>query len=82
MRGSFVPGRLEHMTVPMSTVRSVGLLNEYKGRQQLHERQSPQVLNALREMARVQSIESSNRIAGRGPDRAQRPFRAGDRRLS
>ncbi len=64
MRGSFAPGRLENMTVPMSTVRSIGLLNEYKGRQQLYERQSPQVLNALREMARVQSIESSNRIEG------------------
>lgn len=64
MRGSFAPGRLENMIVPMSTVRSIGLLNEYKGRQQLYERQSPQVLNALREMARVQSIESSNRIEG------------------
>ena len=64
MRGSFAPGRLENMTVPMTTVRSIGLLNEYKGRQQLHDRQSPQVLNALREMARVQSIESSNRIEG------------------
>lgn len=64
MRGSFALGRLENMTVPMSTVRSIGLLNEYKGRQQLHERQSPRVLVALREMARVQSIESSNRIEG------------------
>ena len=64
MRGSFAPGRLENMTVSMSTVRSIGLLSEYKGRQQLRERQSPQVLNALRAMARVQSIESSNRIEG------------------
>ncbi len=64
MRGSFAPGRLENMSVPMSTVRSVGLLNEYKGRQQLYERQSPQLLGALRELARVQSIESSNRIEG------------------
>ena len=64
MRGSFAPGRLEHMTVPMSAVRSVGLLSEYKGRQQLYERQSPQLLSALRETARVQSIESSNRIEG------------------
>jgi Fic family protein len=52
------------MSVPMSTVRSVGLLNEHKGRQQLYERQSPQLLDALREVARVQSIESSNRIEG------------------
>jgi len=64
MRGSFAPGRLEQMTVPMTTVRSIGLLGEYKGRQQLFERQSPQLLMALREVARVQSIESSNRIEG------------------
>lgn len=64
MRGSFVPGRLEHMGVPMSTVRSIGLLSEYKGKQQLFERQSPQLLVALREIARVQSIESSSRIEG------------------
>ena len=71
MRGSFAPGRLERMTVPMTAVRSVGLLSEYKGRQQLYERQSPQLLNALRETARVQSIESSNRIEGvtAGPGR-------------
>ncbi len=37
---------------------------EYKGKQQLFEKQSPQVLSALREVARVQSIESSNRIEG------------------
>ncbi len=64
MRGSFTDGRLEQMTVPMSTVRSIGLLGEYKGKQQLFERQSPQLLIALREVARVQSIESSNRIEG------------------
>jgi len=64
MRGSFAPGHLEQMTVSMATVRSVGLLGEYKGKQQLFERQSPQLLNALRDVARVQSIESSNRIEG------------------
>lgn len=61
---SFAPGRLEQMTVPMSMVRSIGLLGEYKGKQQLFERQSPQLLRALREVARVQSIESSSRIEG------------------
>ncbi|MBM3147947.1 MAG: cell filamentation protein Fic, partial [Actinobacteria bacterium] len=52
MRGSFAPGRLEQMTVPMSSVRSIGLLGEYKGKRQLFERQSPQLLSALREVAR------------------------------
>lgn len=64
MRGSFAPGRLEQMTVRMSTVRSIGLLGEYKGKQQLFAHQSPQLLSALREVARVQSIESSSRIEG------------------
>ena len=64
MRGSFTPGFFDSLAVPMSTVRSVGLLGEYKGKQQLFERQSPQLLAALREAARVQSIESSNRIEG------------------
>ena len=64
MRGSFAPGHLEQMTVSMATVRSIGLLGEYKGKQQLFERQAPQLLSALREVARVQSIESSNRIEG------------------
>lgn len=64
MRGSFKPGHLEQMTVPMSMVRSIGLLGEYKGKQQIFEKQSPQALSALREVARVQSIESSNRIEG------------------
>ena len=64
MRGSFGPGHLEQTTVPMSTVRSIGFLGEYKGKQRLFEKQSPQVLSALREVARVQSIESSNRIEG------------------
>ncbi|MEI7815298.1 MAG: Fic family protein [Coriobacteriia bacterium] len=64
MRGSFGIGHLEQTTVPMSTVRSIGLLGEYKGKQQLFEKQSPQVLSALREVARVQSIQSSNRIEG------------------
>lgn len=62
--GSFDPGYLEQTTVPMSTVRSIGLLGEYKGKQSLFEHQSPQSLSALKELARVQSIESSNRIEG------------------
>jgi len=64
VQGSFGQGYLENLSVPMSTVSSVRLLGEYKGKQQLFERQAPQTLSALREQARVQSIESSNRIEG------------------
>lgn len=64
MSGSFQPAYLEKLTVPLSTVSSIRLLGEYKGKQQLFEKQSPKALEALREIARVQSIESSNRIEG------------------
>jgi hypothetical protein len=37
---------------------------EAKGRSQLFERQSPQLLKALREMALIQSAEFSSRIEG------------------
>src|SRR4029077_11829176 len=37
---------------------------EAKGRQDLYTRQSPQLLEALRQSALVQSVESSNRIEG------------------
>lgn len=37
---------------------------EAKGRQELYEKQSPDVLRALRELAIVESTESSNRIEG------------------
>jgi Fic family protein len=64
MRGSFNPGYLEGQMVSPGTVQSIRMLGEHKGKQQLFERQSPQVLRALREVATVQSIESSNRIEG------------------
>ena len=48
----------------MSTNWLLNDLAEAKGKQELYTRQSPQMLKALREMALVQSVESSNRIEG------------------
>lgn len=56
--------RLHDLTVPMGTNWLLNDLAEAKGKQELHTRQSPQALKALREMALVQSVESSNRIEG------------------
>ena len=56
--------RLRDLAVPMSTAWLLNDIAEAKGRQELYTRQSPQVLKALREMALVQSSESSNRIEG------------------
>lgn len=61
---SFRNHRLRDFTVPMSTNWLLNDLAEAKGKQELYTRQSPQVLKALREMALVQSVESSNRIEG------------------
>lgn len=56
--------RLRDFAVPMSTNWLLNDLAEAKGKQELFTRQSPQLLKALREMALVQSVESSNRIEG------------------
>lgn len=50
--------------VPMAVVNLIARINEFKGRQQLYQQQSPQVLDALQQAATIESTESSNRIEG------------------
>jgi Fic family protein len=57
------------LRLPMGDVWLLEGLSECKGRQDLYEMQAPQVLKALREMALVESAESSNRIEGVTVDR-------------
>lgn len=61
---TFRNSRLRDFTLPMSTAWLLNDIAEAKGKQELYTRQSPQVLKALREMALIQSTESSNRIEG------------------
>ncbi len=61
---SFDPNRLAGATVPLGVSWQLGAVMESKGRQELYEKQSPEVLRTLREMAIVESTESSNRIEG------------------
>ena len=61
---SFRDHRLRDFAVSMGTVWQLNDIAEAKGRQTLHTRQSPRALEALREMALIQSAESSNRIEG------------------
>jgi Fic family protein len=61
---TFRRGQLGDFKLPLSTVWLLSDIAEAKGRQQLYTKQSPQLLDALREMAMVQSVESSNRIEG------------------
>jgi Fic family protein len=61
---SFRGKRLSETTLPLGTVWLLEALAESKGRQTLYEKQSPQILKALRELAMIESAESSNRIEG------------------
>jgi Fic family protein len=61
---TFRPDRLGDFRLPVSTVWLLSDIAEAKGRQDLYTGQSPQVLQALRNTAIVESVESSNRIEG------------------
>jgi Fic family protein len=61
---SFEPGFLERLPIPHNLLRTVRLLGEYKGKEDLFRQQSPQVLKSLQHVAVIQSTESSNRIEG------------------
>ncbi len=52
------------MEIPLGAVWLMNSISEYKGKQELYARQSPQMLKALVEMALIESAESSNRIEG------------------
>ena len=56
--------RLRDHTLPMSTAWLLNDIAEARGKQELFTHQSPQMLKTLREMALIQSTESSNRIEG------------------
>ncbi|MFH7026659.1 MAG: Fic family protein [Heteroscytonema crispum UTEX LB 1556] len=61
---SFEPGFIERQLITQNLLRTIRLIGEYKGKQQLFKEQSPQVLETLRQAAIIQSTESSNRIEG------------------
>jgi len=61
---SFASGVFDRQPIGQSLLQTIRLLGEYKGRQDLFTRQSPQVLRTLRQAAIVESTEASNRIEG------------------
>jgi Fic family protein len=61
---SFRDDRLVRLALPPGTVWLLSEIGEAKGRQDLFAKQTPQLLEALRETALIQSVESSNRIEG------------------
>lgn len=61
---SFRDRFLARLSLPLGSVWLLTDISEAKGRQHLFLKQSPQALASLRDMALVQSVESSNRIEG------------------
>lgn len=61
---SLDPEKLAEMSIPLGTGWLLGTCMEARGKQDLWIRQKPEVLEALREQAIIQSVESSNRIEG------------------
>lgn len=61
---SFTDEYLKKMIIPPELLNSISALSEYKGKETLYTRQSPEVLKKLVRIAKVESVESSNRIEG------------------
>jgi len=61
----------EDIELPLSAVWLMNSIAEYKGKQELYAKQSPQVLKTLLETALIESAESSNRIEGVTVDKAR-----------
>lgn len=58
------PQRMKNTTLPLGTSWLLGSCMEARGKQDLWARRKPEALEALRERALIQSVESSNRIEG------------------
>ena len=61
---SFTQTHLDKLVVPQRIITMVRKLGEHKGRQELYKKQAPEMLENLRQVALIQSTESSNRIEG------------------
>lgn len=61
---SFEHGYLLEQPISQNLLMTVRAIGEHRGRQGLYRVQSPEVLETLRRVAMVQSVESSNRIEG------------------
>lgn len=61
---SFEPEFLERQTLTHQILSTIRRLGEFKGRESLYKQQTPAVLETLRQVAVIQSTESSNRIEG------------------
>jgi Fic family protein len=63
--------KLDTLAIPAATAWYISDIGEFRGKQELYTRQSPQRLKALREHAVIESAVSSNRIEGVAVDAAR-----------
>jgi Fic family protein len=61
---SFTQVYLDKLVVSQRIIMTIRKLGEHKGRQDLYKKQAPEMLENLRQVALIQSTESSNRIEG------------------
>lgn len=61
---SLTPERLNKLSFSVGDVANLAALAEARGRQQLYVQQKPEILESLRQVAAVESSESSNRLEG------------------
>ncbi len=61
---SFERAVLDRQKLSFSLLHAIRLVGEYKGKQDSFKDQAPQILENLRQVAVIQSTESSNRIEG------------------
>jgi Fic family protein len=61
---SLQPDYLQNLRFDAQQLGTLRALGEYRGKQQLYVAQSPEVLSGLRQVAVVESTESSNRLEG------------------
>jgi Fic family protein len=61
---SFEQTYLERLQIPHNLINIIRQLGEYKGKQELYIQQAPEMLENLRQVAVIQSTESSNRLEG------------------
>lgn len=62
--GSLHSAYLDGLAFSAEQATTLRQLGEYRGRQELFSRQQPEVLRSLRQVATVESVESSNRLEG------------------
>lgn len=61
---SLTPRYLDNLSFTADQVSTLRSLGEYRGKQALFFKQSPETLNSLRLVAKIESSESSNRLEG------------------